>query len=117
MLLSSRDFIKQFFSEPEYFYDSEMKYKKIYEDSICKRYFENGILHREDGPAVIYKDNKKPSEYWLNGIKSSKEQVEKLLNEKEDSKKYTLTLIDESFEVTGKEIRELKQYIKSKYKK
>jgi len=38
------------------------------------RYYENGRLHRTDGPAIVYPDDY--VEYWINGIQTSKEAQE-----------------------------------------
>jgi hypothetical protein len=118
-MLLSNNFFRNAFEELQDDFERQFygASTRIIEYSNCKKYYTNGILHREDGPAVVYHDSKKPSEYWLNGTKVSKEIVEKAVEEKENNKKYILSFVDEKFEVTGKELKEIKQFIKTKLKK
>lgn len=49
------------------------------------RNFLDGMLHCETGPAVIYEDDRQ-DEYWLEGVKVTKEQVEEHKQKLEDDK-------------------------------
>ena len=54
-----------------------MSYTEDVDEYGTTRYFKNGELHRDgDKPAVIWSEGIK--EYWKNGVKYTKEQVEKM---------------------------------------
>lgn len=38
-----------------------------------KYWCQNGNKHREDGPAVVFKDDYKPRQYWIDGKQITKE--------------------------------------------
>jgi hypothetical protein len=42
--------------------------------NVEKHWYENGILHRVDGPAIIYGDGN--VEYWINGVQHTKHEYE-----------------------------------------
>ena len=39
-----------------------------------KQWIQNGDFHREDGPAVIHSDGDDDGNWWLNGVKYTKEE-------------------------------------------
>ena len=53
---------------------SETKKLKTQDGSIV--YYQEGKMHNWDGPAYIPQGNKRAAEYWLFGIKYSKDQWE-----------------------------------------
>lgn len=86
--------------------------EEIYDRGDTRRYFKDGILHREDGPAVIKygKDGKAIEEqYFLEGVKKTKEEVQAYHNDKEDKKVHIVYLGEKAFKVTGKKLRELQE--------
>jgi hypothetical protein len=96
------------FSNFDAFFDSRTrKYRDssgnvfLYEDGFLKassdkegtlKFYENGVLSNKKGAAVEYKDGKK--EYWIDGRKTNKEEVDKLIRKEEENRKegYTLYL-------------------------
>lgn len=82
-------------------------------DGESIRYFKNGMLHNDEGPAVIYQDKDKQAEYWLNGIKSTEKDVEEIKLKKEDERKHTIYLDSVPYEVTGKQLKQIKDNLKS----
>jgi hypothetical protein len=75
------------------------------DDGVKKTYYTNGIVSREDGPAVIYRDGK--VEYWLNGKQVNKEEVDKLSEEKLNSRKVLVTVDNREFILTAKQVKDL----------
>ena len=85
---------------------------RVYSDGKVEKHFKDGMLHREDGPAIIkYKDNGTiaSEEYFLEGVKSTKEAVETSKRKKEDEQIHTVYLGHKKFKVTGKKLRELQE--------
>jgi hypothetical protein len=75
-----------------------------------ERYLKDGALHREDGPALIKygKDGKvEKEEYYLEGVKKTKEEVEAYRLDKEENKEHLVYLGDKRYRVTGKKLKEL----------
>lgn len=58
--------------------------------STYLKYFVNGILHRENGPAVLLEG--KPHEWWINGRQLSEEEYEHFLVKKALKEKLESTL-------------------------
>ena len=63
-----------------------------------KEWFQNGLLHREDGPAIEYHDGTK--EWYLEGVVYSEKEFQKKMNPQQscdgkiveiEGKKYKLT--------------------------
>jgi mannosyltransferase OCH1-like enzyme len=81
--------------------------QRAYDDGEKIQKFTNGILHCETGPAVVYHDEKKEDEYWLEGRLVTKEEVEKRKEEIEDNRMHSIWIDNKEFKVTGKRLREL----------
>lgn len=87
-----------------------------------ERKFKDGMLHCEDGPAVIkYKENTlqvEEEQYFLNGEKVTKEAIENLKATKEDREIFDLYVYSRDAEkadrisVTGKQWKEIKKLLK-----
>lgn len=58
--------------------------------STYLKYFMHGILHRENGPAVLLEG--KPHEWWINGRQLSEEEYERFLEKKALKEKLELNL-------------------------
>ena len=81
---------------------------QIFDDGTKVEYFKNGRLHNENGPAVVYyKDSKE--EYFLEGRQVSKERIEEYKVKKEDEKIHIITIDDQDFKITGKQLKEFKE--------
>lgn len=74
-------------------------------------HYKDGALHREDGPAVVYSDKSKPDEYWLDGRRSTKEEVAAFLEDRNNNKRYLLTVGTELYEMTGSKLKELEGWL------
>ena len=86
-----------------------------YSDGDKVVHYKNGALHREDGPAVVYhnsSDNAKPDEYWLDGRRVTKEEVEAYRLDKVKKKLHKISLGGETFTITGEKLNELKDWLK-----
>lgn len=91
------------------------------EDDTKVTFYQNGKVHREDGPAVVYKDLKNKNgesivrpenEYWYNGKQVTKEFIENLVAQKEEEKEYVIYLGDVEYKVKGKKkLEELKKLL------
>lgn len=81
---------------------------KKYDDGEKVEYFLNGRLHNHNGPAIEYKDKNKESEYWLEGRKVTKEDVEKYKEDLEDKKEHYITIDGKTKVITGKQYKEFK---------
>jgi hypothetical protein len=83
---------------------------RIYSDGETEKHFLNGMLHCEDGPAVV-KYNKKgeieSEEYFLEGVKKTKEEVETYRIDKEEKEEHLISLGNKRFKITGKKLKEL----------
>lgn len=87
---------------------------RIYSDGETEKHFKNGALHRTDGPAIIQygKDGKIAKElYYIDGEKTTKENVEKLRQELEDKKIHTIYIGGKTQKITGKRLKELQKFI------
>jgi hypothetical protein len=85
---------------------------RVYSDGETEKHFKNGMLHRLDGPAVIKyaKDGKVTSEeYFLEGVKKTKEEVEVCRNDIENKKEHIVYLGNKRFKITGKKLKELQE--------
>lgn len=88
------------------------------ETDTAVTFYKNGKVHREDGPAVVYKSqgsdtNHKPNEYWLDGKQVTKEVVEALVAKTEEEKEYVIYVGDVEYKVKGKKkLEELKKLLK-----
>jgi hypothetical protein len=49
-------------------------------------YMSNGVFHRVDGPAIVWKDKNRAQEYWFNGQPTTSEALA-LLKDMHDLKK------------------------------
>lgn len=58
--------------------------------STQRRWYSNGLLHRDDGPAVVGDDGLR--EWWINGGKLTEEEFEHLLEKKALNEKLQFTL-------------------------
>lgn len=80
-------------------------------DSEKTETYKNGRLHNETGPAVVYKDKSKGSEYWLNGRQVTKEDVDVLISKAEENKKRVITIDGKDYVITEKQWKEIKAKI------
>lgn len=80
-------------------------------DGIKTVHYKEGAMHREDGPAVIYADKSKPDEYWLDGRRSTKEEVDSYLARKNDKKLHVVFLDGHNYTITGSTLKELKIWL------
>jgi len=95
----------------------------VFEDSQFYSYsegdrtvhYKNGALHREDGPAVVYheKGGTRVDEYWLDGKRVTKEEMESYRTEKLKKKLHRVSLGGDTFTITGEKLVELKAWLKS----
>lgn len=79
-------------------------------------HYKNGALHREDGPAVVYHEQNKGEdrdEYWLEGRRVTKNDVESYRLEKAKKKLHKVSLGGENFTITGEKLNELKVWLKA----
>lgn len=92
-------FFKSFFNEI-------YRYKDVTDN--VEKYVKDGMLHREDGPAVIRKDgDKKIEEYWLFGEKLTKREWELKVEQINDEKLHTIYVDDHPYTVKGKRYRDI----------
>lgn len=82
---------------------------RTYDDGTKEETYKNGKLHG----VVSYHDKKTPSEYWLEGKQITKEAWEASLAEQEDKKIHVIYVDDRPYEVTGKQLKELKSSLLS----
>jgi hypothetical protein len=83
--------------------------ERVSKDNEKITYYKNGMVHREDGPAVVYKKDDTLSEYWLFGKRVSKSDF-LLEKEKIDDSKIHIIYIDhEKYKITGKQLKKLKE--------
>jgi hypothetical protein len=59
---------------------SVKKFSGKISDNLGERWFKNGLLHREVGPAIIWSDGEK--EWWLNNEEFTREEWLERLSEK-----------------------------------
>lgn len=81
--------------------------QRAYDDGEKIQKFTNGILHCETGPAVTYHNKEKEPEYWLDGRRVTKEEVDKRKEEIEDNRMHSIWIDNKEFKVSGKRLREL----------
>jgi hypothetical protein len=81
--------------------------RRTYNDGEKTEYFKNGKLHREDGPAVIWNDGKKQSEYWLEGRQVDKKEVENYQQKLADEKIHRIFVGEKEYKVKGKYLSEI----------
>ena len=89
---------------------TESKIQSSKTENGVTTYYTNGMVSRLDGPAIMYDDNRE-DEYWLDGMKTDKQTIEKLQREKEDAKMHTIHIDGVNREVSGKTLRELRRII------
>lgn len=80
--------------------------RRTYHDGEKTIKMVNGMRHCEDGPAIIYDDGR-PDEFWLEGVKVTKEEVESNMQKIMDEKIHQIHIDGRTFEVTGKQLREM----------
>jgi hypothetical protein len=98
-------FSDRFFSYVPSSYQSNVR---IIDDGTKVEYLKNGRLHNENGPAVVYyKDSKE--EYFLEGRQVSKERIDEYKTKKEDEKIHFISIDDQDYKITGKQLREFKE--------
>jgi hypothetical protein len=128
-----RDFNRMFANFDVYFRDIEKEYGRglfptisipslqntinetavVHSDGKKTIYYKNGMVHREDGPAITYNDGKQFEEYWLNGQKVTKEEVSSLREKQEEEKEYSVYIGDREYKVKGKKkLAELENLLK-----
>jgi hypothetical protein len=74
-------------------------------------FYPNGRVHRLDGPAVMWNDDSK-EEWWLDGKQVTQEEVEKERQRLADEQVHNISVDGRTYEVTGKQLRELKNQLK-----
>lgn len=87
--------------------------QRCVEDKEKRTYYHNGLVSRLDGPAIEWKDEKKEDEWYVDGVRLTKEEVEAKKQEIEDAATHHLTIDGKHMEVTGKQLRELKKMLGS----
>ena len=80
--------------------------RRTYHDGEKTISYQNGLVHNDTGPAIIYDDDRE-DEYYLNGIKSTKEEVESLKQKLEDEREHSVWVDGKEYKVSGKRLREL----------
>ena len=75
------------------------------DDGVTLTYYKNGIVHNDKGPAIKHRDGK--VEYWLNGKQTTKETVDALIEERENSRKVKVTVDGTTYTITSKQLKEL----------
>jgi hypothetical protein len=98
------EFVRRFYGEEWDFprVTTQDRNKSSFSNGNIREYYVNGILHREDGPAVVYLDKSKPDEYWLKGRVSSKEEVQALIDKKEETTPHYVNVDGKVYNVVGK---------------
>jgi len=86
---------------------------QVQSDSIKKRYLKNGALHREDGPAVVYLNKSDADEYWLDGRRATKEEIDSLVKKATENQLYRVVINGVPYKLTGKKVEELKEWLKA----
>jgi len=81
--------------------------RRTYHDGEKTIKLENGMVHCGDGPAIIYDDENTEDEYWLKGVKTTKEEVESNIKKIEDSRIHNVHVDGKTYNITGKQLREL----------
>lgn len=90
---------------------------RVYTDGQFEKHFKNGMLHREDGPAVIEYDTGGKivkESYFIEGEKTTKEVIEERRQKLEDERIHNVYLGNKAYRVTGKELRELEKMVSKK---
>lgn len=82
-----------------------------YDDGEKKTWYVNGMIHREDGPAVVYHDEGKKSEYWLKGKLLSKRDWEDEVDRIEGEREHTVYIDGHKHTVKGKNLRKIKELL------
>lgn len=77
--------------------------QRAYDDGEKIQKFTNGILHCETGPAVVYHDDKKEDEYWLDGRRVDKEDVESLKQKLEDEREHSVWIDGKEYKIKHKD--------------
>jgi len=90
---------------------SYSKYEDIrsYDDGNKVETYKNGKIHGE----VSYHDKKTPSEYWIEGKQVTKEAWETYISEQEDKKSHMIYIDNKPYEVSGKQLKEIKNSLAS----
>jgi len=90
---------------------SYSKYEDIrsYDDGNKVETYKNGKIHGE----VSYHDKKTPSEYWIEGKQVTKEAWETYVSEQEDKKSHMIYIDNKPYEVSGKQLKEIKNSLAS----
>lgn len=86
--------------------------RRVFSDGNKERHFKDGVLHRDDGPALIEYDDKGKvvkEVYYLEGEKTTKEAVEEHRQKIEDEKIHNIYLGNKAYRVNGKKLRELEK--------
>ena len=85
---------------------------RVYGDNDKTVHYKNGMLHREDGPAVVYNKEGKEDEYWLEGKRVSKEDVDKFQEKIEENKTHYLYVDNKEYKILGKKkLEEVKKLL------
>jgi len=82
---------------------------RTYDDGTKVETYKNGKIHGE----VSYHDKKTPSEYWIEGKQVTKEAWEANIAEQEDKKIHLIYIDNRPYEVTGKQLKEVKSSLES----
>ena len=78
----------------------ELKNGRYIEEFGTVRWYQNDVLHREDGPACMYHDGTK--RWWLGGVKYTEEEFNHWLSKKQLNERLTEQLEEKP---TGKKVK------------
>jgi hypothetical protein len=79
--------------------------KRTFHDGEKTINYVNGMIHKDNGPAVVYDDGKE--EFWLKGMKVSKQEFESHKQQLEDDKIHYVHIDGVEYTLTGKQLKEL----------
>lgn len=87
--------------------------QRAFDDGEKITYYHNGRVSRIDGPAVVYHDDKKEDEWWLEGRQVDEDTIKKEHQKLEDERIHYVSIDGRSYEVKGTELRKIKSILKN----
>ncbi len=82
---------------------------RSYDDGDKVETYKNGKIHGE----VSYHDQKTPSEFWIEGKQVDKKKWEDYCVDREENKKHVIYIDNKPYEVTGKQLKQIRGAIDS----
>lgn len=91
--------------------DGQKYLMKHFDDKIAL--YKDGALHCHNGPAVKYKDTTIQDEYWLEGKRVTKEDVDAYSRLKDENTFVKIEIEGISYKLTTKKYKELNEWVKT----